>query len=185
MRIIAGRHRGRRLEAPTGQRMRPTASRLRESLFNILAHHPDFSLASARVADLFAGTGALGLEALSRGAVFVTFVDHHPASAALLLRNIGMLGETTRSKIVTSDATRLPRATEACDLIFADPPYDKGLIPLAAADLVDKGWVKSGALLVAEARAGEVIDLPKVWQELTRRRQGEGQIVIFRYKPEA
>ena len=130
MRVVGGKHRGRALAGPKNPAVRPTSDRTREALFNILAHGIDgFKLEDCRVLDLFAGTGALGLEALSRGARFCLFIDEAAASRALIRRNVEALGATGHSKIWRRDATRLGRIENmpVFDLLFADPPYGKGL----------------------------------------------------------
>src|SRR5207245_2308460 len=129
MRIVGGRLRGRALAAPKSQAVRPTADRLREALFNILAHAYGDPITGARVLDLFAGTGALGLEALSRGAQFALFVDDGAEARALLRENVAALGLGGVTKIFRRDATRLGPAhpVEPFSLVFLDPPYSKGL----------------------------------------------------------
>lgn len=181
MRIIAGRHRGRKLTPPSGERVRPTTDRLRESLFNILAHRPEFSFHGARVADLFAGTGALGLEAASRGAAHVVFVENHPASLDLIRENITSLHETGNCRVIAGDARRLPKSEAAFDLVFLDPPYGKDLLPPALLSLVASGWLKSGSLIVAEQGAEEVIEYPDDFHEISTRTQSAAKFVILRY----
>src|SRR6188474_1055187 len=129
MRIVGGRLRGRALAAPKSQAIRPTADRLRESLFNVLAHAYGDPVTGARVLDLFAGTGALGLEALSRGAAFALLVDDAAEARALLRENVAALGLGGVSRIFRRDATRLGPAhpLEPFALVFLDPPYGKGL----------------------------------------------------------
>src|SRR5437588_11274481 len=129
MRIVGGRLRGRALAAPKSQAIRPTADRLRESLFNILAHAYGDPISGARVLDLFAGTGALGLEAVSRGAAFALFVDEGAEARALLRANVEALGLGGTTRIFRRDATRLGPAhpLEPFGLAFADPPYGQGL----------------------------------------------------------
>ncbi|HEX7775924.1 MAG TPA: RsmD family RNA methyltransferase, partial [Parvibaculum sp.] len=133
MRVVGGLHRGRAIAAPPGQLVRPTSDRVRESLFNILAHHDfgTFDLEGARVLDLFAGTGALGIEAISRGASFALFVDDAAEARAAIRENMEALGLTGNAKLYKRDATALgPRPGSvgpAFSLLFADPPYGKGL----------------------------------------------------------
>lgn len=158
MRIVAGAHRGRVLTAPNGRGTRPTADRTRQALFNVLEHArwaPD--LAGARVADLFAGSGALGLEALSRGADACLFVDDDPAAVAAIRANVAALGQDTRSVIRRADARKLGPRGEAApfDLAFLDPPYALGLCEPALAALLAGTWLAPGALAVAERGAGE------------------------------
>src|SRR5437016_8260917 len=129
MRIVGGRLRGHNLSAPKSQTIRPTADRLRESLFNILAHGYGDPITDARVLDLFAGTGALGLEAVSRGAAFALFVDDGAEARALMRDNVDQLGFGGVTRVFRRDATRLGPAhpVEPFSLVFADPPYGRGL----------------------------------------------------------
>jgi 16S rRNA (guanine966-N2)-methyltransferase len=181
MRIIAGRHRGREIESPKDARIRPTLGRLRETLFNILAHRPEFTFAATRIADLFAGTGALGLESLSRGASHVTFVDNHPASLALIRRNIERLGEEANSRLLTLDARKLKPADEPFDLVFMDPPYRKDLVVPTLQALQSEGWLKDESLIVVECGAEEELALPPGLGEVATRSQGDGKFIILRH----
>src|SRR5215470_12515643 len=155
MRIVAGRFKGRSLSAPEDASLRPTSDKVRQAIFNIL-EHGDFGAAvpleGARVIDLFAGTGALGLEALSRGARFCLFVEEAAESRALIRENVEALGLTGASKIWRRDATTLgPLDTlSPFDLAFLDPPYRKGLIAPALRGLAAGGWLNQGALVVVE-----------------------------------
>ncbi|MFO1058953.1 MAG: 16S rRNA (guanine(966)-N(2))-methyltransferase RsmD [Dongiaceae bacterium] len=165
MRIVGGRHRGRRLEAPPGDAVRPTADRARQALFDRLAHADlggdgTSPLIGARVLDAFAGSGALGLEALSRGAAHATFLEDAPAAIAAIRANIAVLGEGRRTTLRRADATRPPPApadpgTMPCDLVFLDPPYGSGLALPALAALAAAGWVADRALAIVETGAGE------------------------------
>ena len=163
MRIVGGKHRGTRLGAPSSQSIRPTSDRTREALFNILAHGIDeFELEGARVLDLFAGTGALGLEALSRGAGFALFVDNGAESRGLIRRNIETLGLTGCTRVWRRDATKLgPAEThEPFDLVFADPPYRKGLGEKALSAALSEGWLTEGAVAVLEESSdSEISDI--------------------------
>jgi len=150
MRIIAGTHRGRRLETPQDERIRPTSDRIREALFNIL-HHRMGGLSGKCVLDGFAGTGALGLEALSRGAHFALFVDRDREALALCKRNVTLLGLAERAGFRLDDVTCLPSPERAFDLIFLDPPYGQGLAHTALGALDRGGWLAVGALAVVES----------------------------------
>jgi 16S rRNA (guanine966-N2)-methyltransferase len=153
MRIVGGKFKGRSLASPAGHGTRPTSDRVRESIFNILTHGIDgFTLEGARVMDLFAGTGALGLEALSRGARFCQFVDGNAEARGLVARNADSLGVIGQCKIWRRDATKLgPCAPQTpYDLVFADPPYGKELGEKALTSLVDGGWLNDGAVVVLE-----------------------------------
>jgi 16S rRNA (guanine966-N2)-methyltransferase len=186
MRIVAGRFRGRAIAAPNDEAVRPTSDRVRESLFNILEHGIEgFSLSGARVIDLFAGTGALGLEALSRGAAFCLFIDEAVAARALIRTNIELLQLTGLTRIFRRDATDLgPVGTLApFALAFLDPPYGKGLAERALASLADGRWLEPGGVVVSEERANVEIALPRGFTEIDRRTYGVTQIVIARYEP--
>lgn len=158
MRIIAGRHKGRRLVAPSGEATRPTADRVRQALFDSLTHAPWAGrdrLNGARVLDAFAGTGALGLEALSRGATHVTFLEHARSALAALRENIAACGAEATTKVLPVDALRPPWAGHPCTLIFLDPPYGQDLVARGVVALAAAGWIGPTALLVAEAGRAE------------------------------
>ena len=179
MRIISGRHRGLALaslgKGDAGAHLRPTSDRVRESLFNILM---SYGLpAGARVLDLFAGTGALGLEALSRGAVHVHYVDNGRKALALIRENLAKAGREGDASVLTCDATRLPPATAACDLIFLDPPYGKALGEKALACALAQGWVADDALIIWEESAA--ITPPTGWQVSDARRFGDTTISLL------
>lgn len=182
MRIVAGELRGRRIAEPPDRAIRPTPDRVREAVFNVLAHaHPD-QLDGTRALDLFAGTGAMGLEALSRGARFALFVDEAPAARALQRGNVEALGLTGRTKIWRRDATALGDATLApFDVAFADPPYGRRLSERAAASLLAGGWLAPGAVLVLEEEARHLpADLPG-FSALERREFGRTAVGFFRF----
>ena len=186
MRIIGGRHRGLMLASLGGgdpaARLRPTSDRVRESLFNLLAHGPYGTPAppeGRRVLDLFAGTGALGLEALSRGAAAATFVDSAPKALALLRRNVALMAADDAARVISRDATRLGRNHgPASDLVFLDPPYGRGLGERAVASALAGGWVAPGALVVWEE--GVNLTPPPGLTLLDQRRYGETMIAILR-----
>ena len=182
MRIVGGRFRGRTLKGPSSQAVRPTSDRLRETIFNILAHGYEDAVENARVIDLFAGTGALGLEAVSRGARFALFVDEGSEARALLRENVEALGLGGLTRIFRRDATKLGDAPtgEKFDLAFLDPPYGKGLAPRALRALIEGRWLTDGALCVIEEAADEEIALPAGVELLDRRTYGDTQIVIAR-----
>ena len=182
MRIVGGEFRGRALTAPSGRQTRPTADRLRQTIFDILAHGHGDVLKGARVLDLFAGTGALGLEALSRGAGFALFVEEAVAARGAIRANIEALGLTGRTRVFRRDATRLgPAATvQPFGLVFADPPYGKGLGERALAAALSGGWLVPGALIVLEeAASAEIAPLPG-FDPIDTRRAGDTQIVFMR-----
>src|SRR5207248_11780943 len=152
LRIVGGVHRGRRLIAPPGETVRPTSDRAREALFNILSHGSfaaaGLPFAGRPVLDAFAGTGALGLEALSRGASTAAFIENGRDALVTLRRNIAALGEEDRAHIVAADATRPPRAAMVCAAAFLDPPYRSGLGGPALSALAGAGWLTPDALVV-------------------------------------
>jgi 16S rRNA (guanine966-N2)-methyltransferase len=181
MRIVGGRLRGRALAAPSSQAIRPTADRLRESLFNILAHAHGDPVRGARVLDLFAGTGALGLEALSRGAVFALFVDDGAEARALMRQNVEALSLAAVTRIFRRDATRLGPAhpLEPFSLVFLDPPYRKGLAEQALASAREGSWLTDDALIVVEEAEG-AFKTPGGFEEVERRRYDDTEFVILR-----
>ncbi|PWC27860.1 16S rRNA (guanine(966)-N(2))-methyltransferase RsmD [Teichococcus aestuarii] len=186
MRIIAGRHRGRRLEAAPGATTRPTADRVRQALFDMLWHAPWAGRAAveeAAVLDAFAGTGALGLEALSRGAASACFIERDRVALGVLRANITACGEGERARILPGDATRPPRAPAPCGLIFLDPPYAQDLVPRALAALGAAGWVAPGALVVAETGREEALPLEGPlagFTELATREHGAARLHCLR-----
>jgi 16S rRNA (guanine966-N2)-methyltransferase len=182
MRIVGGRLKGRNLVSPSSREIRPTADRVRESLFNILAHAYGNPIEGARVLDLFAGTGALGIEAISRGAKFALFVDNGTEARALLRANVEALGLGGVTKVFRRDATNLGPAhpVEPFSLAFLDPPYGKGLAEKALASLRDGGWLLPEAMLVVEeAKAARVV-APEGYQELERRAYDDTEFVLLR-----
>ena len=184
MRIVAGRHRGRRLLAPSGEIVRPTSDRVREALFNILSHGQlaaeGIPFAGAAVLDAFAGTGALGLEALSRGAAEATFIEQDPEALAALRQNIAALSEDAHSRIVPGDATRPPRAPSAYALAFLDPPYRSDLAAAALTALGAAGWFTPNALVVVELAAREHLAPPAGFSVLDERVYGAARLLFLR-----
>ena len=184
LRIIAGAWRGRAIEVPAGDLIRPTADRVREALFNKLAHaFADFRFPEARVVDVFAGTGALGREALSRGAAQAVFLDRNPEAIALIKRNAAKLNAEDRAVIMNADGAHLPRAATPCDLAFLDPPYGEGLVAPALTGLMVQGWLKPGALVSIETDASEMAAEASGYALLDRREYGRVAITILRYAP--
>jgi 16S rRNA (guanine966-N2)-methyltransferase len=182
MRIVGGRLRGRALAAPKSAAIRPTADRLRESLFNILVHAYGDPVSGVRVLDLFAGTGALGLEALSRGAAFALFVDDGVEARALLRANVEALGLGGTSRIFRRDATRLGPAhpVEPFSLVFADPPYGKGLAEKALVSAREGGWLTKDALIVIEEAVTAGFTAPEGFEEIERRRYDDTEFTFLR-----
>ena len=185
MRIVGGALRGRSLRTPRHEGLRPTSDRVRESIFNILAHGiADFSIAGARVIDLFAGTGALGIEALSRGANHCLLVEDDASARALIRENVEALGLTAVTRIFRRDATDLgPRGNIApFDLAFLDPPYGKGLAERALLCLHAGQWLAPDAVVVVEDRAGADLALPDALLEIDRRTWGDTQVIFARVR---
>jgi 16S rRNA (guanine966-N2)-methyltransferase len=182
MRIVGGRLRGRALLAPKSQAIRPTADRLRESLFNVLAHAYGDPVAGARVLDLFAGTGALGLEALSRGAAFALMVDDGAEARALIRGNVDALGLGGATKIYRRNATELgPSGPNGLfSLAFLDPPYGRGLAEAALVAARDGGWLAPGAIAVVEEAADARFIAPDGFAEIERREQGDTELIFLR-----
>jgi 16S rRNA (guanine966-N2)-methyltransferase len=181
MRIVAGKFRGARIEAPKGLDTRPTLDRVREALFNVLEHGPPrFDLEGARVLDLFAGSGALGLEAISRGALFSLFVENRAEARAAIRRNVEVLGLTGATKIWRRDATKLgARGTiSPFDLAFLDPPYGRGLGEQALAAMVEGAWLRANAIVVMEERANMDVALPAGFEKIDARTYGDTQILF-------
>jgi len=183
MRIVAGKFRGASIEAPKGLATRPTSDRVRQALFNVLEHGPArFDFEGARVLDLFAGSGALGLEALSRGARYAVFIEESPAARAAIKRNVEALGLTGVTKIRRRDATKLGEAgtLQPFQLIFCDPPYGKRLAERALEEAIDGGWTEQGAIAVLEESIDVAVSWPPSFREIDRRRYGDTQIAIAR-----
>ena len=182
MRIIAGRNRGRVLRAPEGASTRPTAERVRQALFDMLWHAPwggRTVVQDQLVLDAFAGTGALGLEALSRGASHATFFEIDRPALAALRANIGACKEEPRTAVLAADVTRPPRARVPCGLVFLDPPYGQGLLPKAVNRLDAAGWIAPGALLIAETGLDETLELPG-FEAVVSRSHGAATLHVLR-----
>ena len=181
VRIVGGRLGGRPLAAPKTQAIRPTSDRLRESLFNVLMHRHREALVGGRVLDLFAGTGALGLEAVSRGAEFAVLVDEGFEARGLIRQNIEALGLGGVARLLKRDATRLgPVAPfEPFTLAFLDPPYGKGLATRALVSLAGGGWLAPGGLAVVEEVADAAVELPPGMTLQERRATGETQLLFI------
>jgi 16S rRNA (guanine966-N2)-methyltransferase len=196
IRIVTGKHRGRKLAVPEdgpegnskGDGVRPTTDRAREGLFNTLAHG-DFSqggqsvFSEARVLDAFAGCGALGLEALSRGAAHASFLEIDRQACAVIAENLDHLSETARGKVLRGDALRPPQARAgACDLIFLDPPYRKDMAAAALLALVAASWVAPDAVVAVEQERGETLAAPEGFEQIDERRYGRAQFTLLRYR---
>ncbi|MBK1678554.1 16S rRNA (guanine(966)-N(2))-methyltransferase RsmD [Rhodospirillum rubrum] len=187
MRIVGGRLKGKVLTAPVGPAVRPTGDRTREALFNVLVHRfqgrDGFSLEGAIVLDAFAGTGALGLEALSRGAARVAFLEQAPASLALIRANIAACRAEAVCKVVRGDACHPARAGEAATLALLDPPYGKGLALPAVIALAAAGWLAPGALVCVEteAKGTPAPPWPEAFEVADERTHGKARMTILRH----
>ncbi len=195
MRIVAGKFRGRALSKPEHAKtehakpehhgLRPTSDRVRESVFNILAHGiADFELHGVRVIDLFAGTGALGFEAMSRGAAFCLFVEDNSDARALIRETVESLSLTGETRIFKRDATSLGPASkiDRYGLAFLDPPYGRGLAEKALSGLLEGSWLTSNAICVVEDRTGAAFTIPAGLTELDNRTWGETQVRFLRVR---
>lgn len=183
MRIVGGRLGGRPLKGPRSEAIRPTSDRLREALFNVLAHAYGDPVPGARVLDLFAGTGALGLEALSRGAAHATLVDDGAEARGLIRANVEALGLGGATRLFRRDATRLGSAgaNPPVGVVFLDPPYGRDLAPRALTACVAGGWLRPGALAVVEEAADAAFDWPAGFAELERRAYGDTRLAFGRF----
>lgn len=185
MRIVGGTLRGRSLVGPRTDAIRPTSDRLREALFNVLAHAYDDMVRDARILDLFAGTGALSFEALSRGAAFAQLVDEGAEARSLIRTNIEALGLEGVTRLYRRDATKLGPAQAAgrFSLVFCDPPYGRELAPLALEAAAEGDWLEDGALVLVEESAARAPTLPRRFIECERRPYGDTLVIFARYQP--
>jgi len=182
LRIVGGKHRGRRIAAPTGDFARPTTDRVREALFSILTSKD--VLADARVLDACAGSGALGLEALSRGAAHVTFFDTSRRALGVISDNIAALGEQATTEVRQADATKPPHAPAPCSLILIDAPYRSDIAERALPALAAAGWFATEALIVIETARDGAPALPIGFHETDRRSYGATQLLFVEYGAE-
>jgi 16S rRNA (guanine966-N2)-methyltransferase len=185
MRIIAGKHRGRAIRVPPAETLRPSSDRLRQAVFNILDHGGGaVPYVGQPVIDAFAGTGAYGLEALSRGAAFATFIDRDPAALLGIRRNAASMDEAANVAVLKLDATKLvspPRLVPApAAVAFLDPPYLSGLAVPALQGLHAHGWLRPDALAVVEVAATEPLPAPRAYVVFDERRYGAGRVVFLR-----
>ena len=186
MRIVAGRYRGRRLRGLPGADVRPTADRVREAMFNILAHSlfpkSGGGLVGAQTLDAFAGTGALGFEALSRGAAQVIFIDNAAAACRIVEHNAAALHLSQQVRVLKRDATRPGPAPWPCRLAFLDPPYGQGLGPPALDALAAQGWLEPGALAVLELARREPFEVPQGFRSADERAWGTTRLLFLVYE---
>lgn len=177
MRIIAGQWRGRKIAPPPDDAVRPTSDRVREAVFSMLQSRLG-SFSGLRVADVFSGSGALGLESLSRGASHATFVDSARTSCRLVEQNAATLGAKAQIQVLNRPATNLPPTTDAYDVVFIDPPYGKDLVAPALAQLLQQGWVGADTLVVVETPRDENVDDP-AWEILRTATYGVTRITLL------
>lgn len=185
LRIIGGVWRGRLIAVPSSG-VRPTSDRAREAVFNRLIHgfaEYGFRLPGAAVVDVFAGSGAMGLEALSRGAAAATFIERDAGVAALIKRNIETLGAEDRAAVIGADATALPRAHKPCDLALLDPPYEEIVTSAALTALARQRWLKPGALVVAETGDGAPAPVAEGFTVIDRRDYGRAVMTFLLFQP--
>ena len=185
MRIISGKHKGRRIEVSKEMGdIRPTSDFAREAIFNILTHGKSglngHSFTDKHVLDVFCGTGAFGLEALSRGAAKVTFIDQSREAIAIAKHNAERMHEESNVEYILTDASKLSRARRAYDLVFLDPPYFKKLIPPTLTSLREGGWIAQDAVIVVEHDAKETLALPEGFEKLDERRYGRAVVELIK-----
>tara|TARA_R110002096_G_scaffold177713_6_gene354483 strand:+ start:617 stop:1171 length:555 start_codon:yes stop_codon:yes gene_type:complete len=181
-RIIAGKFRGRRLSIPKGRDIRPTTDRMRERLFSMLEHSRYPNMQEARVADLFAGTGALGLEALSRGAAHTTFVEKAPTSIRTLKDNIAVLDVADYTKILQISASALPKVAVPCDFIFMDPPYRQNLVEPTLKSILTGNWLEKNGTIICELATDDTLTLPSEFEIIDERSQGQQRVIFITFK---
>jgi 16S rRNA (guanine966-N2)-methyltransferase len=187
MRIVAGKHKGKSIYGPAGVEIRPTSDRVREAIFNILAHsdwgqNVPSCIQGARVLDGFCGTGAMGLEALSRGSHFATFIDNNVTSLDLCKRNVTSLGETEASAILSCDCLNPVKPEDPCDLVFLDPPYKNNIIWDALTALSNAGWIAKGAVCILETGNKQSAEPPKNFEFRSQRSYGSTIITFLTYQ---
>jgi 16S rRNA (guanine966-N2)-methyltransferase len=181
VRIVAGEWRGRKLEAPEGHSTRPTSDRVRETLFSMLVSRIG-TFEGLRIADLYAGSGALGLEALSRGAAFACFVDRDPSAIAAARRNSEAMGAGAKAKLLARSVEQLPAAEEPFDLLFADPPYAPQSGSAALGHILRAGWAGPGSWITIETSRGEKVD-PQGCTIEVERDVGPARLTLLRALP--
>ncbi|MEZ5758128.1 MAG: 16S rRNA (guanine(966)-N(2))-methyltransferase RsmD [Emcibacteraceae bacterium] len=181
MRIIGGTYRGKKLLTPQDDQIRPTTDRMRETLFNMLEHGNGPGIRGSNILDLFAGTGALGIEALSRGADHVTFVDNDARSMKLVKENTALIKSPENVRYIIADAIRIKYPGKAFDIIFIDPPYRKDLITPALTNLHEQGLVNQNSLVVVEYGSDEHIDFTPHFGEIKNRKMGDATFSLLDY----
>ncbi len=180
--ITSGKYRGRRIESPEGKEIRPTVSRVREAVFNILTHGSFGSNRPVygRIADIFCGSGVMGLEALSRGAEHVTFIDKNPQALEVLEYNIIKLGEENNTKLLRADSSDLPATAEPYDLLLLDPPYNSGLAVDSLITAYNGNWLHKDTVAVLEQSWKETVTIPEQYKVIDERKYGNTRITLLR-----
>lgn len=179
MRIIGGIYRGKKLKSPLSDQIRPTTDRMRETLFNMLEHGKGPGIRGSKILDLFAGTGALGIEALSRNADHVTFVDKNPSSIKLIKQNTALIKSPANTSYLTTDATKINSDRGPFDIIFIDPPYNKGIISPTLLNIIDQNLLSENGLIIIEYASGEQIDIPEYLSEIRTKKIGDASFSIL------
>lgn len=179
MRIIGGKFRAKKLNAPSSDHIRPTTDRMRETLFNMLEHGIGPGIKGSRVLDLFAGTGALGIEALSRGAERVIFVDNDPSSVKLIGKNLAALNSPDNTKILTKSALAIGQNIGKFDVVFIDPPYHKNLIDPALSNILDMSLLNNAGIIMIEYASDESPDIPEQLEEINKRKMGDASFSLL------
>ena len=189
MRIISGKHKGRKIEFPkeAAQVIRPTSDFAREAIFNILTHGKHglngHTFMDKRVLDAFCGTGAFGLEALSRGAAHVTFIDQAREAIATAKYNVERIGELEQADFILANASQLSKARKPYDLLFLDPPYNKKLLPPTLTSLHAGGWIAEDGIVVIEHDEKEAVEIPAVFSKVDERRYGRAVLELLKLTP--
>ena len=186
MRVISGKHRGRKIETVSSKKLRPTTGMAREAIFNILTHGKysedgESLIADANILDLFCGCGALAIESLSRGASTVTLIDIDKGHLDIARKNITQIGEEQNATFIRGDSSTPPPARIPCDVVFLDPPYNQGLINKALNGLIQGGWFADGAIIIVETDFREDINFPEQFEELDNRKYGNSRIRILKW----
>lgn len=181
MYIVAGKHKGRRIESPEGREVRPTAARTREAIFNILAHgrYAEKGLLKGRVADVFCGSGAMGLEALSRGAQQITFVDKSGESLRAAEYNLKQFGEQSHARLIRADSSQLPPAPHPHEILFIDPPYRSGLAIGSLNTARLGGWLAPEGVAVIETAWKEEVTIPEGYALIDERKYGNTRVLLL------
>ncbi|MBT7583174.1 MAG: 16S rRNA (guanine(966)-N(2))-methyltransferase RsmD [Kordiimonadaceae bacterium] len=181
MRIIGGKYRGKKLIPPDGERIRPTTDRMRETLFNMLEHGSGPGIRGSKILDLFAGTGALGIEALSRSAAHVTFIDNDPRSMKLIKQNTALIQKPENTTYLTTDSKKINKALGPFDIIFIDPPYNKAMIVPVLTNIHEQELLSQNGNIIIEYPSSENIEIPDYFSEIKSKKMGEASFSILEH----